>query len=83
MTENTPVQDAEIVPAVTTVVPNPQLDIINAQEADFQGQLVARKNEMAKLQKQFEETKNIAIKLEGALESLAILKKSLTAPTSK
>ena len=82
MTDNTQVTDAEVV-AGPEVVSNPQLAALDAQEADFKNQLTTAKNDMVKLQQQFEAIKTKAIKLEGAIESLAILRNSLTAPASK
>ena len=82
MTDNTQVTEAEVV-TTPEVVSNPQLDKLNAQEADFKNQLTVAKNDMVKLQQQFDAIKTKAIKLEGAIESLAILRTSLTAPASK
>jgi hypothetical protein len=50
---------------------------ILAQKANFQTQLDNVKKEMTKLQQDFELKKNLGVKLEGALESLELLLKSL------
>ena len=50
---------------------------ILAQKANFQAQLDSVKKEMTKLQQDFELKKNLGVKLEGALESLELLLKSL------
>ena len=50
---------------------------ILAQKANFQAQLDGVKKEMTKLQQDFELKKNLGVKLEGALESLELLLKSL------
>jgi hypothetical protein len=49
-----------------------------AQKADFTKQLEAVRKDMATLQQQFEAKKVLGIRLEGALESLELLFKSLT-----
>jgi ElaB/YqjD/DUF883 family membrane-anchored ribosome-binding protein len=49
-----------------------------AQKADFTKQLEAVRKDMATLQQQFETKKVLGIRLEGALESLELLFKSLT-----
>jgi len=48
-----------------------------AQKSDFMKQLENVKKDMASLQKQFEDKKVLGIRLEGALESLEILLKSI------
>jgi len=48
-----------------------------AQQADFQKQLDQVKTDMASLQKQFEDKKVMGIRLEGAIQSVEILLKSL------
>ena len=48
-----------------------------AQKADFLKQLEQVKTDMANLQKQFEDKKILGVRLEGAVQSLEILLKSL------
>jgi hypothetical protein len=67
--------DAQV---VETPVVNPSLEALTSQETNFKGQLEQVKSDMIKLQQQFEALKTRGTKLEGALESLAILKTSLT-----
>jgi len=47
------------------------------QKANFQTQLDNVKKEMSRLQQEFEQKKILAVKLEGALESLELLLKNL------
>ena len=51
---------------------------VQAQKANFQSQLDGVHKEMTKLQQDFEQKKILGVKLEGALESLELLLKSLT-----
>jgi len=66
----------------TTVVEapaaNPAVDAANAQKANFTAQLDQVKKEMLRHQQEFEALKIRGTKLEGALESLDILLKSLS-----
>ena len=73
MDTNETVQEAQVVeqPAPTAV------DVINAQQADLKKQLEAVKNDMASLQKQFEDKKIHGVRLEGAIQAGDILLKSL------
>jgi hypothetical protein len=71
-TEKTTVE-AEVVPAS-----NPALDAANAQKTAFTAQLEQVKKEMLRHQQEFEVLKIRGTKLEGALESLELLIKSLT-----
>jgi ElaB/YqjD/DUF883 family membrane-anchored ribosome-binding protein len=48
-----------------------------AQKANFSAQLDGVRKEMAKLQQDFEQKKILGVKLEGALESIELLLKSL------
>ena len=48
-----------------------------ANKADFEKQLAQIKTDMASLQKQFEDKKILGVRLEGAIQSLEILLKSL------
>jgi hypothetical protein len=48
-----------------------------AQKDSFTKQYTQVKTDMANLQKQFEDKKTLALKLEGALESIELLLKSL------
>lgn len=75
MSDQTAAVDAQV---VETPAANPSLATITAQETNFKGQLEQVKSEMVKLQQQFEALRTRGTKLEGALESLAILKTSLT-----
>lgn len=70
-TEKT-VVEAEVVPA------NPAVEGINAQKAAFTAQLEQVKKAMVQHQQEFETLKIRGTKLEGALESLDILLKSLS-----
>jgi hypothetical protein len=63
---------------VEAPVANPAVDAINAQKANFVVQLEAVKKEMADCQQKFEKAKIMGTKLEGAIESLLLLEKSLT-----
>lgn len=63
---------------VETPVSNPTLDGINAQVTAFTAQLEQVKKEMVRHQQEFEVLKIRGTKLEGALESLEILKKTLS-----
>lgn len=74
MSEEQTVVDAVVVPPVV----NPAVDAANAQKANFTAQLEQVKKEMLQLQQQFETLKVKGTKLEGALESLDILLKSLS-----
>lgn len=77
MNDNATVVDATVVP-VETPVTNSSLDAIVAQETIFKAQLDKVKKDMAILQQQFETLKTHGTKLEGALESLQLLKTTLT-----
>lgn len=73
--------DAEQTAIDTTVVPaetNPAVDAANAQKVNFTAQLEQVKKEMLQHQQAFENLKIRGTKLEGALESLDILLKSLS-----
>ena len=72
-TEQTAV-DTTVVPAET----NPAVDAANAQKANFTAQLEQVKKAMFQHQQEFEALKIRGTKLEGALESLDILLKSLS-----
>ena len=82
MTDNATVVDTTVVPAETSVVEipvvNPSIAALDTQKADFKSQLEKAKTDMTNLQKQFESIKTHAVKLEGAIESLDILRASLT-----
>lgn len=52
-------------------------DAMLAQKASFTAQLEQVKKDMINLQKQFEDKKILGVRLEGALESLELLLKSL------
>lgn len=71
-TEKT-VVEAEVTPAA-----NPALEGIDAQKAAFTAQLEQVKKEMIRHQQEFEVLKIRGTKLEGALESLELLTKSLS-----
>lgn len=75
MSENTaaPVE-ATVVPAET----NPLVTAANAQKENFSAQLEQVKKAMIQHQQEFEALKIRGTKLEGALESLDILLKSLS-----
>ena len=72
-------EEQKAVDAVVVEIPvaNPAVDALNAQEANFTAQLDQVKKEILRHQQEFETLKIRGIKLEGALESLQILKKSL------
>jgi hypothetical protein len=72
MAEETTAVDA------TVVESNPAVEGILSQKANFTAQLEQVKKEMVSLQQQFETLKIKGTKLEGALESLDILHKSLS-----
>lgn len=74
MENETPVVDATVV----TPEVNPSVQALDAQKANFKAQLDQVKTEMTKLQQQFEVLKVRGSKLEGAIESLDILRASLT-----
>jgi hypothetical protein len=74
MDNETTAVDATIVPANT----NPAVDAVNAQKATFTAQLEQVKKAMLQHQQEFETLKIRGTKLEGALESLDILLKSLS-----
>jgi molecular chaperone GrpE (heat shock protein) len=63
---------------VETPVANPAVDAANAQKANFTAQLEQVKKAMLQHQQEFENLKTRGTKLEGALESLDILIKSLS-----
>lgn len=67
--------DAQVVEA--PVVPS-SLDTIKAQRVDFVAQLEQVKKNMAQYQQAFETERLRGVKLEGAIESLDILSKSLS-----
>lgn len=50
---------------------------ILAQKVNFQAQLEKVKQDMTRLQQEFEKAKQLGIKLEGALESIELLLKGL------
>jgi hypothetical protein len=66
----------EVKDAVVTEAETIKASIL-AQKANFQAQLDGVRKEMTKLQQDFEQKKNLGIKLEGALESLELLLKNL------
>jgi hypothetical protein len=74
MNDKTAVVDAQVVDAS---VVNPSLEAINVQKADFTAQLAQVRKDMAQHQQSFESLKLKGLKLEGALESLELLLKSL------
>lgn len=82
MENEMPVVEAVVVPEEKPVVvekPAPTaLEALNMQEVNFKAQLEAVRKDMAKLQQDFEAKKILGIRLEGALESLSILRTSLT-----
>lgn len=63
---------------VEAEVVNPALDAANAQKVAFTAQLEQVKKEMVRHQQEFEVLKIRGTKLEGALESLELLLKSLS-----
>lgn len=67
-----------VVDAEVTTPANPTLDGINTQVTAFTAQLEQVKKEMVRHQQEFEVLKIRGTKLEGALESLELLKKSLS-----
>ena len=74
--ENVPeVTDAQVVEVAPVVVSTE--DSIKTQRTNFQAQLDQVRKDMTSLQQQFENKKTLALKLEGALEGLDILQKSL------
>jgi len=75
MSNEQPVADATV---VETPVSNPAIDAANAQKANFTAQLEQVKKAMLQHQQEFEALKVRGTKLEGALESLDILIKSLS-----
>lgn len=70
---NETVQDAQVVtpPAPTNV------DAVKTQQDGFKAQLEATKKEMLRLQQEFEKNKNLALKLEGAIEGADLILTSL------
>ena len=74
MSEEQKVVDAVVVPPVATSA----VDSISAQKANFTAQLDQVKKEMLRHQQEFETLKIRGTKLEGALESLDLLQKSLS-----
>lgn len=64
--------------AVVEAPVNPAVEAANAQKVNFTAQLEAVKKEMLRHQQEFETLKIRGTKLEGALESLEILLKSLS-----
>lgn len=75
MSDEKTVIDAQVVEAP---VANPAVDAANAQKTNFTAQLEQVKKEMLRHQQEFETLKIRGTKLEGALESLEILLKSLS-----
>lgn len=75
MTDEKTVVDAQV---VETPAANPAVDAANAQKVAFTAQLEQVKKEMLRHQQEFETLKIRGTKLEGALESLEILLKSLS-----
>lgn len=74
MDKDQTVVDAVVVPPVI----NPAVEATNAQKANFISQLEQIKKEMLQHQQSFDTLKTKGIKLEGAIESLDILLKSLS-----
>lgn len=74
MSQETNAVDAVIVPSVAS----PAVEAANAQKVNFTAQLDQVKKDMQRLQQEFEGLKIKGVKLEGALESLDILLKSLS-----
>jgi len=76
MSDNEKAVDAAVV--TETPASNPAIDAANAQKANFTAQLEQVKKAMLQHQQEFENLKIRGTKLEGALESLDILLKSLS-----
>jgi hypothetical protein len=74
MSNETTVVDTTVVPAET----NPSIEAIHAQKANFAAQLDQVKKAMLQHQQEHETLKIRGTKLEGAIESLDILEKSLS-----
>ena len=75
MNDQTTAVDAQV---IETPAVNPSLEALVAQETNFKGQLEQVKKDIVTIQQQFDNLKTRGTKLEGALESLAILKSTLT-----
>lgn len=74
MSDEKTVVEAEVVAPEA----NPAVELANAQKTNFTAQLEQVKKEMVRHQQEFETLKIRGTKLEGALESLEILLKSLS-----
>lgn len=61
-----------------TVVQKTPVQVLTEQQENFRKQLEQAKNNMVKLQQQFEAQKTLAVKLEGALEAGDLLFKTFS-----
>jgi hypothetical protein len=79
MNNDTQVVDATVVEnKPTPVEQKTPVQIITEQQANLKLQLSAAKNNMDKLKQQFDEQKNHALKIEGAIEAGDLFLKSLS-----
>jgi hypothetical protein len=79
MNNDTQVVDATVVEnKSTSVEQKTPFQIITEQQVDLKLKLSAAKNNMDKLKQQFEDQKNHALKIEGAIEAGDLLLKSLS-----